>query len=275
MRVQFLLVLQCNQEAFGSVTLCLPLGSLTVNQLHWLDITKYYLLLAQGIGIFHSLVEWISCPSYRWVVQLMVEWHTDYLRHRWLGHLDMVGVAFFVICAWIAWEILWHSLAWICGLVFSCSPNQSWCQCIIVHTILLSQCNFNQWCSWGLLHVPCPLIWLQNIPWRVWTVLVSNRVFKKRGPTCSVGILSCWVSFPEDHWLITLLAVNRTWCNWLGCVLIPCHILFPWVYICWWSHRVCTWCWCECITVVWGGSWGKNSRCPWSWTWRFCGDYTI
>ena len=79
---QLLLVFQCNQEAVGSVALCLPMGLLTVNQSHWLDIIQYCLLLAQGIGIFHRLVEWISCPSYRGVVQFMVEWHNDSLHHR-------------------------------------------------------------------------------------------------------------------------------------------------------------------------------------------------
>ena len=104
-----------------------------------------------------------------------------FLCHRWLGHLDIAGVAFFVIFSWIAWKLLWHSLAWMGGLVFYCSPNQAWCQCIVVHPILLSQFNFPQWCSWGVLHVPHPRIWLQNRPWRVWTVLVSNRGSKNRG----------------------------------------------------------------------------------------------
>ena len=79
---QLLLVLQCNQGAVGSVSLCLPSVLLTVNQSHWLDIIKYCLLLDQGIGLFHRLVGWISWPSYRGVVQLIVEWHTASLRHR-------------------------------------------------------------------------------------------------------------------------------------------------------------------------------------------------
>ena len=89
---------------------------------------------------------------------------------------------------------------------------------------------------------------------------------QKPGKNWSVGSLSCWVSFAEAHWLITLLGVNLTCLYWLGCVFIPRHLLSPWVYIRWWSHWGFPWYWCECIPVIWGGSWGKNSRCPWSWT---------
>ena len=181
----------------------------------------------------------------------------------------MSDVVSFVICDWIAWDILWHIVAWIGRLVFSCSPNQAWCQCIVAHPILMLQCNFPQWCSWGVSHVILPRIWLQNRPWRVWTALVSNSVYKNQGPTCSVGSLSCWVSFTEACWPINLPAVKRPCHNWIGCVLIHCYLLCPWVYICWLSHQICPWCWWKCITVVWGGSWGKNLRCPWSWTWRF------
>ena len=92
---------------------------------------------------------------------------------------------------------------------------------------------------------------------------------QKLGTNFLFGSISCWVSFQTAHRLRTLLAVNRTCCNWLRCVLIHCHLICPWVYISWWSKQACPWCWCECIPVVWGGSWGENSRCSWSWAWCF------
>ena len=92
---------------------------------------------------------------------------------------------------------------------------------------------------------------------------------KKRGPTCSVGSLSCWVSFPETRWPINLPVVSRTCRDWLWYTLIHYYLLCPWVYMRWWSRWGCPWCWCICIPVIWLGSWDKSSRCPWSWTWCF------
>ena len=100
---RLLLVLQFNQVAVGSVALCLPLMPLTVRQSHWLDIINCCLLLGQIIRTFRRLSGWTSCPSYWVVVQLIVEWHTAYLRHRWLGYLYMADFVSFVIYAWIAW----------------------------------------------------------------------------------------------------------------------------------------------------------------------------
>ena len=97
MQGRLLLVLQFNWGGFGSVSLCLPLGSLTVKQSHWSEIIKCCLLLGQGIGTFHTLSGWTSYLSYRGVVQLILEWHTASLRHRWLGYLDMADFSF-VFC---------------------------------------------------------------------------------------------------------------------------------------------------------------------------------
>ena len=269
MQGRLLLALQYNQGSDGSISLCILLGSLNVKKLNRSDTIKFCLLLGQGIGTFHTLSGWNSCPSYWGVVQLTVEWNNASLHHRWLGYLDMADVVSFVVCDWIAWEPLLHIVALIGGLVFFCSPNRAWCQCIVVHPIMMLQCSFPQWCAWSVTRVLLQHIWLQNLPPQVWTALVSNCVSKNRVPACSIGSLSWWVSFIEAHWPINLPAVNRTCRNWLGCALIHCYLICPWVYISWWSRWGCPWWWWKCITVVWVGSWGKNLRYPWSWTWRF------
>ena len=83
---RLLLVLQFNQVAVGSVTLCLPLVSLTVKQLHWSDIIKYCLLIGQGIGISTYLLnkllallinEWcIWCWSGILLICAIYDWGT-------------------------------------------------------------------------------------------------------------------------------------------------------------------------------------------------------
>ena len=142
MRGRILLALQCNQGAVGFVSLCLLLGLLTVKQSHWSDIIKCCPLLGQGIETFHTLAGWTSCPSYQGEVQLIVEWHTASLRHGWLGFLDMADVVSFIVCDWISWGPLLHIVALIYGLVFYCSPSQSWCQCIVFHPIPMLKCSF-------------------------------------------------------------------------------------------------------------------------------------
>ena len=181
----------------------------------------------------------------------------------------MADVVSFIVCGWIAWGPLLHIVALICGIVFSCSPSQAWCQCSVFNPILMLQCTFYKWCTWGVVHVPLTHTWFRNCPSRVWNSLVFNCVSKKWGPNFSVGSLSCWVSFPEACWPINLPEVIRTCRYWVWYTMIHSYLLFPLVYICWWSRRGFPWCWCKCITSVWVGSWGKSSICPWSWTWRF------
>ena len=181
----------------------------------------------------------------------------------------MAGVFSSVVCDWIAWGTFLHTVALIGGLVFSCSPSRFWCQCIVVHPILMWRCIFPQWCAWAVAHVNFQHTWLQSRPPQLWTALVSTRVSKDRGTTCSVGSLSCLVSFPEAHWPASLLVVISTCRDWIQYTPIHSYMPCTWVYIRWWFRQGCPWCWCECIQVAWVGSWGKNSRCSWSWTWSF------
>ena len=143
MQGQLLLELQCNQGVVGFVSLCLLSGSLTVKRLHWLDITRWCLPLVREIETFHTLAGWTSCPSYWGAAQLIVEWHTAYLFHILLGYLDMSDVVSFIFCDWIAYGTLLYTVALIDGLVFYCSPSRAWCQCIVVHPILMWRCSFS------------------------------------------------------------------------------------------------------------------------------------